>query len=105
MRLAIGIIGVILCLASVILLGLDLSRYISVGILDGNFHMTKILELMRGWAPEYWTETVNFINTQPKGAFMSNLVDYGVSVPATIIGVLVGFGLVMFGFKIRRYRY
>lgn len=105
MRLSIGIIGVLLCLASAVLLGLDISRYITSGILDGNFRMTTILELMRSWTPIYWTETVNFINTQPKGPFTSTLVNYGVSIPATIIGLLIGFGLVMFGFKIQRYRY
>lgn len=105
MRLAIGIIGVLVCLASVILLGLDLSRYISDGILSGRFHMTRILELMRVWTPDFWTQTVNFINTQPQGAFSSNLVEYGTAIPATIIGILIGFGLVVIGFRIRRYRY
>jgi hypothetical protein len=105
MRLAIGIFGVLVCLASVILLGLDLSRYIASGILQSSFHMTRILELMHVWTPMTWTQTVNFINYQPNGALASTIVSFATAIPAMIIGVLIGLGLVIFGFKIRRYRY
>lgn len=105
MRLGIGIFGVLVCLASVILLGLDLSRYIGGGLMDGRMHMTRILELMHIWTPETWLKTVNFINIEPNGPVASRLLDYAVSIPATIVGLLLGGLLVVFGFRIRRYRY
>jgi hypothetical protein len=105
MRLAIGVLGVLICLASVILLGLDISRYIASGILQSSLHMTRILELMHVWTPVMWTHTVNFINYQPNGAFASTFVSYATAIPAMIIGILIGLLLVIFGFKIRRYRY
>ncbi len=106
MLLAIGVVGVIVCLASVVLLGLDISRYIMEGfILSGKFHMTTILELMRVWTPDLWTRTVNYINNQPQGESWAAVVHFGVSIPAMAVGLLFGLILVVIGFRIRRYRY
>lgn len=105
MLLAIGVVGVIICLASVVLLGLDISRYITAGILSSKFHMTTILELMRVWTPDLWTQTVNDINNRAQGEFWPAAVHFGVSIPATVIGLLLGVILVVIGFRIRRYRY
>ncbi|MEJ0063227.1 MAG: hypothetical protein WDO70_08510 [Alphaproteobacteria bacterium] len=94
-----------MCLASVILLGLDLSSFIGDGVSEpGRLHFTQILELMRKWLPSYWTQTVNYINTQPQGEFWAWFAKFMVSLPATVVGLMIGFGLIVLGFRIHRYR-
>lgn len=103
MLLAMGIFGVLVCLASVVLLGTDISAYINSGLIPGGaFKLTNILEVMRKWTPELWTTTVNYINgSEP--SFQKTFTEFAVSLPATVIGLMIGIGLVMVGFRVERY--
>ena len=100
--LIIGVLGIALCLLSVILLGFDITAWISSGfILSGTFKLTKILEVMHKWTPDWWAQTVNYLNDGPL-SLQKTVIDICVNLPAAFVGLIFGFALVLIGFRVRR---
>ncbi|MBP7253579.1 MAG: hypothetical protein KBA75_08860 [Alphaproteobacteria bacterium] len=101
--LIIGIFGTLLSLASVILLGADITDFINVGLPNhSGFKFTKILDVMHRWTPDFWAQTVNYINGEG-ASFSKTATEFCVNLPACIIGLLFGFGLVLIGFRVQSY--
>jgi hypothetical protein len=98
-----GIFGTILSLVSVVLLGADITHYINVSLPNHTgFKFTKILDVMHRWMPDLWAQTVNYINGEG-ATFGKTVTEFCVNLPACIIGLMVGFGLVLVGFRVRSY--
>lgn len=101
--LILGILGTLLSLASVILLGADITNFINVSLPNHTgFKFTKILDVMHRWMPDFWAQTVNYINSDG-ASFGKTLAEFCVNLPACIIGLIFGFGLVLIGFRVRSY--
>jgi hypothetical protein len=94
-----GFIGVVLCLASVILLGNDISTFIN----NGHFKFTQILDIMHNSVPDYWIRVVNYINDGPL-SLQKTITEFCVALPASVMGLILGFCFVLLGFRVRRYR-
>lgn len=101
--LIIGILGTLISLASVILLGADITDFINNGLpMHTGFKFTKILDVMHRWVPSFWAQTINYINADGV-SFSKSATVFCVNLPACIIGLLFGFGLVLVGFRVRSY--
>jgi hypothetical protein len=101
--LVIGIIGVLICQASVILLGIDITAYVNSGfILGGMFKLTNVLLVFNHWAPLLWTEIVNYMNTAPV-SLQKTFLEFFVTLPATLVGLIIGFGLIYLGFRVGKF--
>lgn len=101
--LVIGVFGILLSLASVILLGADITDFINNGLqMHTGFKFTKILDVMHRWVPDFWAQTVNYINADGV-SFGKTVAEFCVNLPACIIGLIFGFGLVLIGFRVRSY--
>ena len=57
---------------------------------------------MYEWTPDSWTRTVNYLNASPPREFWANMVDAAVTMPASMVGLLLGLALVVLGFRLRR---
>ncbi len=102
--LVIGFIGVFMCMASMVLLGGDVSRYINDAYMEKikSFKITKILDVMHSWMPDFWGKTVAYINDAPVSMQKTFAIIF-LNLPASLVGLMIGITLVVIGFKIQRY--
>ncbi len=102
--LVIGFIGVFMCMASMVLLGGDVSRYINDAYMEKikTFKITKILDVMHSWMPDFWGKTVAYVNDAPVSMQKTFAIIF-LNLPASLVGLMIGITLVVIGFKVQRY--
>jgi hypothetical protein len=99
--LILGIIGAVLCVASVMLFGLDITRFIS----EGNFIITSIGTVLQLHFPSVWKVLADWAVTMPPGDIKVQIVSFITSISASLIGIIIGAVLVVVGFRIKRGAY
>jgi hypothetical protein len=103
MRLIIGFLGVIICLASMVVLGSDITAYINSGFLiSGHFKFTTLMDTLHVWRPDTWMMLVNYIN-EGAVSFQKTVVETAVEIPMPLLGLAVGFLCVLVGFRVERF--
>lgn len=98
--LIIGVLGIVLSLASVVLLGADITTFINNGF--HNFKFTKIFDVMHKLTPTLWGDVFNYLNGDGV-SFQKTAAEIAVNLPACIVGVVIGAAFVLIGFRVRPY--
>lgn len=91
-------------MASMVLLGADVSRYLNDAFLENakTFKITKILDVIHSWTPDFWGKTIAYINDAPV-SLQKTVATFVVNLPASLVGLMIGIILVVIGFKVQRY--
>lgn len=93
----VGLIGVVICAASMLLLGMDITHMIKDGTLD----ITTVLDIMYRFTPDLWADVVNWINSKPANSGIAMGAGFLLSLSATLVGLLIGGLLVVIGFHMK----
>jgi hypothetical protein len=100
--LIIGILGVVMCLTSAIVLGVDLTTYINSGfIMSGTLKFTSILETMRTWLPDTWMVLINYVNNA-EPSLQKTITVFLLDFPVCFVGFGIGLLFVIIGFRVQR---
>jgi hypothetical protein len=95
----VGILGIIVCVASVMLFGLDISHFLS----EGRFVITDIASFMARNLPGAWGHVTTWANTMPQGDILVRVVSAITSIPMTLVGLAIGGVLIVIGFQMRKH--
>ncbi|MBI1273931.1 MAG: hypothetical protein GC131_07590 [Alphaproteobacteria bacterium] len=101
--LAIGFIGVFLCVASVMLFGHDITRFMSDEMFGagGHFSITSAAVFLQLYIPKAWAVLHNWSQTMPPGHIALTVVNFFIQLPASLIGGVIGVLLVIVGFRVK----
>jgi len=100
-----SVIGILISMVGTMMLGADISAALNLvfGSDHQAFKFTSIIEVMRHWTPEAWSDVVNYINYGTP-SFAKTVLELSVSLPISIVCLIAGLSFVLAAVMLQRYR-